>query len=775
MAEYDYTALYPDEFENLTRDLLQVEFGVYIESFKNGKDGGIDLRFSSSQGGKAIVQCKRYKEWNELKNVLGKEKDKVAKLNPQEYYLVTSVGLSPANKDDIKEIFEPYIKNTEHIIGKDDLNNLISKHTSIEKKYYKLWLASTVVLQEILDKDINNRTKDALETIRKEISTYVSNNSYQEALDIISRHHYVIISGIPGIGKTTLARMLIYNLLHEGYDELVALESNFRDFDEKYEKEKKQIFFYDDFLGSNYFEKGEKNFNNILIRIIEKVKDTTNTILIMTTREYILSDAKNYYECIDNKNYEIAKCILDLSTYTKKIRAKILYNHIASIRYKTSAPNTTDMLSDKCMQSLVQSKAYMKLINHPNFSPRIIENYIDNGGWNRYSEDEFVSKFIESFDNPTLVWEKAYEKLPKNENRHSLKVLLSMGKEVLLDDWQKAFRNYCKMTKSEYNLFSDDTEWNKGVKLLLDCFIKTNKVNGKHIVTLHNPAVYDFIINGIRKSEQIQSSLISGALYVDQLCTLFRDSASDASASIIVNEDLYEEVVDKFEELLDGKCKTCSLSKQKQLQSFNKIVYLRKFHLHFPDLLKKNPGLLEKYIKPEDFISTDTSFVDRTDFLPLIQWDRLESEANIEDTISQMKEQISSIDDYKDYLFMLMSLNMNYLIEEPAFLGDIEKFFLSEIDNISDDISDAINIKNVVDDILKASTSELLRNVLNKLKDRVYDKVSDYAEKDNTVDLPFMHNNINYHVFSRLHEDDKDIDDMMQSLVYVENKPNEIS
>ena len=49
MYNYDFEILQYNEFENLTRDLLQAEFGIYIESFKDGKDGGIDFRFGMTK------------------------------------------------------------------------------------------------------------------------------------------------------------------------------------------------------------------------------------------------------------------------------------------------------------------------------------------------------------------------------------------------------------------------------------------------------------------------------------------------------------------------------------------------------------------------------------------------------------------------------------------------------------------------------------------------------------------------------------------------------
>ena len=53
MITYDFKVLQYNEFECLTRDLLQEEFGIFIESFKDGRDNGIDLRFGKIKIGRA--------------------------------------------------------------------------------------------------------------------------------------------------------------------------------------------------------------------------------------------------------------------------------------------------------------------------------------------------------------------------------------------------------------------------------------------------------------------------------------------------------------------------------------------------------------------------------------------------------------------------------------------------------------------------------------------------------------------------------------------------
>lgn len=48
------------------------------------------------------------------------------------------------------------------------------------------------------------------------------NESFDQAMDKLLKYHYVIISGIPGIGKTTLARQLIFHKLATDYDDFIC-------------------------------------------------------------------------------------------------------------------------------------------------------------------------------------------------------------------------------------------------------------------------------------------------------------------------------------------------------------------------------------------------------------------------------------------------------------------------------------------------------------------------------------------------------------------------
>ncbi|MCH7753139.1 MAG: restriction endonuclease, partial [Planctomycetes bacterium] len=173
MPEYDFATLSPHDFEILSRDLLQKEWNVTLESFKSGRDSGIDLRYSRPENqSNQIVQCKHYYRsgFSKLKSALENvELPKIKTLNPTRYVLTTSVSLSPSNKEDLLKILAPYCQSLADIIGQDDLNNLLGKHEVIERRHFKLWLPSTEVLHRLLHNGVFTQSALEIDDIKRQL------------------------------------------------------------------------------------------------------------------------------------------------------------------------------------------------------------------------------------------------------------------------------------------------------------------------------------------------------------------------------------------------------------------------------------------------------------------------------------------------------------------------------------------------------------------------------------------------------------------------------
>ncbi|EPY00157.1 restriction endonuclease, partial [Magnetospirillum fulvum] len=222
---FGFDALSPAEFEDLSRDLLGRELGVRFEAFGPGPDGGVDGRHAGA-GAKTILQAKHYRlsDFDALARTMGKERRSIDLLAPDRYLLSTSRPMLPANKDRLAEIIGSALRTTADIFGYEDINALLRKFPEVQKSHVKLWLSGAGVLERVLHAATHNFTTLIRDDIVQKFMVYAENPSFQAGREILEKYHVLIVSGPPGVGKTTLAEMLCYLYLGEEW-ELIAIRS----------------------------------------------------------------------------------------------------------------------------------------------------------------------------------------------------------------------------------------------------------------------------------------------------------------------------------------------------------------------------------------------------------------------------------------------------------------------------------------------------------------------------------------------------------------------
>jgi len=402
---HDFRTLSPLDFEELVRDLLQEELGLRFESFGSGPDLGIDSRFSIASG-KAIVQVKHYLDSGAeaLLRAARRENDKVAKLKPGRYLFVTSLSLTPVMKSKLKEALQSAPLADEDILGRADLNNLLGRHPQIEKKHFKLWLASTAVLDRILHSGVYNRTQAEMDVIRAVVPKFVQNESVPKAEAILQKGGALIIAGEPGIGKSTLARMLVWLHAEQGWN-ISVIDDIKEAFEIAHEGERRLVFF-DDFLG-------QVRLSTDLIRgmdqrfppFLQRVRANKDLRFILTTRDYILHQAQAQSSRLSTAAINASEFVLDVGSYTRAARAKILFNHL----YFSD-------ISEVEREVLLADDFFLKIIDHKNFNPRLVDlltsaEYVSIAGMP-------IRKTVEAvLENPQELWEKPYRTHISDEGR----------------------------------------------------------------------------------------------------------------------------------------------------------------------------------------------------------------------------------------------------------------------------------------------------------------------------------------------------------------------
>ncbi|MFE7596282.1 restriction endonuclease [Streptomyces sp. NPDC057494] len=536
----DYSDLSPHDFEILVRDLLQAEFGVRMETFPPGRDGGVDVRLHRDGKEALVVQCKHSpgRTFAQIRGQLDSEARKIGNRFDCRYMLVTSASLTRLNKEEIAVMFKGVGLDVGDILAVDDLDNLLRRHPLVEVNNFKLWITSSAVLEFLLRSELHRRSESLVDRIVKRRKLYVHSEAYPASLRMLHDHHVCIISGEPGIGKTTLAETLLVKLLADGW-EVHSASMDIDDIEKVWKPNVKQAFLYDDFLGQNsLLDSLNKNEDSRLANVVERVRDSGDKMLIMTTREYILQQAQQVYERLQNSgSLRDGKMILNLSHYTRDQKAQVFYNHV----------HFAD-LPEVARRSILRAKRYLEVIQHANFNPRIIEfvtaNFKDSG----VPDDRFCEYVIEALENPRNLWERIFQNQLSGTERRLLLVLATLRTVVESRDLLRALNTY---EAADGGPQTDAHKFRLVLKKLQGTFIRVasnvrldDQANGLHpdststLVYLANPSFVDFISAHLSSQPDEVIQMVRGCAFFEQAETLALWEIGEIPENAILREVL---------------------------------------------------------------------------------------------------------------------------------------------------------------------------------------------------------------------------------------------
>lgn len=696
MNEYNFSTLNDKDFEILVKDLLNAELDLQLQHFKSGKDQGIDLRFSTSgNSNSVVVQVKHYlaSGYSQLKSTLKtKELDKIKKLEPQRYIIATSIPLSAVQKDEIRKLLSPYILTSNDIFGQEDLNGFILKHPQIEKNHFKLWFSSTTVINAILNNAIEGRTKYLIEKIKNHVKFYVVTEKLDEANNILLNEKLLLITGQPGIGKTTLAELLIFEKAYENYQvyqvENISEAETMISLDDK----QLQLFYFDDFLGANYYEiVNAHKTETQLTRFVERIISTPNKYIVLTTRTVILNQAVEKYEKIGRSSLSSNQFELKLNDYNSYEKALILYNHIFFRGLKS-----------ELHEKILENRFYTKIISHRNYTPRIIEFITDANQTKHLKVENYQEFILLNLNNPKEIWRSSFNNQISYLDKCLLMTLFTFEKSVLEHTLSEAFEERLQFEKNQHNQIINTNQFHDSIKTLLNGFITSNLHSKNELIREYlfiNPSLTDFLLAYVSESELELRAIASSIKYVEQLNRfspakalitldsnaemLIRDRIDNGKIQILESKSKYFTDNNKHSIYSEVLCKYCpSVNKDKiLLQHFSSITFDESWYSIIERIsfvlynLGDSPQTIQ-YIK-DNFLKIAEKFILSIDNLDMIgeipdifklynqnYIDYTESEegmenllhvvnvilSNTEESIKdQYKSQVTRLDDVPDY------------------------------------------------------------------------------------------------------------------------------
>ena len=568
MSDYDFSSLNDKEFEDLCADLLTCHLGSRVERFKVGRDGGVDGRFFSSEGFEVIIQCKHWLKSGLsalIRSIENTEAGKVRKLNPNRYIFVTSLELSRVNKIKIKKLFLPYILTESDIFGNEDLNDILSKNIEVERKHYKLWISSTSVLTTILSSAILGRSRYKLEEIIEESSRYVVTNSHNQAMEKLESLHSVIITGSPGVGKTSLADQLCRYYTAKGY-EFCFIEKSLNEAEAIYCEESNQVFYFDDFLGRNFLLALDTHQDSHVINFIKRIERDKKKRFILTSRSNILNQGKRLSDLFDIKNVNRNEYELSISSLTDIDKAKILYNHI-----------WFGDLDEEYIAEIYEERRYLQIIKHKNFNPRLISFITDNNRLSDIKPSKYCEYVDRTLSNPKDIWRNVLEVQLDDICKHVVVAVSLHGKSIS----ESRLRSLYSEIVSNKMFTIESKDYESVVRLLVGALLNRSVLNEDNVLyDLFNPSIADFVI----------SNYLSEFNYIDELLISLKTPESISNLKSLMESGIVDEHY--YRNILESQ-----LTRLSKLNNRNEIDSYKIRILSFGSSLLSPQGVVLEYIQ----------------------------------------------------------------------------------------------------------------------------------------------------------------------------------
>jgi hypothetical protein len=416
------------QFEWLCQSLLKASVGVGIEAWGGHSDLGRDAYWqdtlpldgpASNTKGPFVFQAKFVAE----ANAAGSRPEEVirsaAKLeakrikeritsgsiaSPSVYVLVTKAPLSAKLRTGLCEILGEALPQCRVITwGADDICALLDNAPNIRVAFPQLLGLRDLsdLLRAVVDVALIERSSLAIEQAREIASVFVPTTAYNKALQTLSSHSFVVLTGPPEMGKTAIARMIGLAKLGEGWQCLECQHPE--DVLKARSGDEPRIFIADDAFGTTeYRPEIAHAWASDMDRILRAVNE--KRWLIWTSRPAPLHAAleRMHLQGKAERFPQPAEVLVDAESLSGSEKALILYRHAKRANLEDQA------------KSLVRRFAQL-VIQNAHFTPERVRRFISDALPKlqiQQANDEIVRKaIISEIEHPTTSMKKSFDAL----------------------------------------------------------------------------------------------------------------------------------------------------------------------------------------------------------------------------------------------------------------------------------------------------------------------------------------------------------------------------
>ncbi|MCE7072164.1 hypothetical protein LZG74_17740 [Dyadobacter sp. CY327] len=377
--------------------------------------------------------------------------------------------------------------------------------------HFKLWFSGAAVLQKLLHYHIVGRSQEFIEEdLKRKLRLYVETPSLEKARQQLADHNFVVITGEPGTGKTTTAELLLYDLIKDDYN-LVYIYDDIKEIEAVIRENKKQVFYFDDFLGHNIEEINKsRGAESALEHVVKTITRNENKKLILTTRTFILNSALEASERLRRSRLKDGESVVELADYTFEQKDRLLSNHIEESE-----------ISDELKAVLNEENVKDFIIKHDNFTPRSVEFITTIDRVESFAPEEYRNFVKDNFNFPDEIWRHSYEQQISNFDRIFLNTMLSFGDSVDIQILERAFNSRLRLEQQLGTAVPATNVFVQSFRHLNEGFIVREFQDDENFFKFINPSLVDFLLKYIEGNVPEFEKILLSSVHLSQITSRF--------------------------------------------------------------------------------------------------------------------------------------------------------------------------------------------------------------------------------------------------------------